>query len=275
MYIRCVLVLGLIALFGLYSCHRPSHERAEAELQRIDSLRMQGLYKEALVQLDEMHSELSAEPNLIRRLMQLKNRTRREEAEQELVRIDRELGDLQKALSQELQSFEYLGTEGAQWYYHHRLTPQAQGARPHLRAMVDSVGGVRLVSVYVGARAVEHSSLSFSLSSVDSVAKTTEVPHDAALNYRYMDGEKYWELVTYTAQSLSQVEPYLTGLSKGKLRIDFLSNGRSVFRQTLTPQEQKALEATLLLSQKLEQRQRLRQEQAKYAQRYVRLSQKG
>lgn len=272
MSIRRFIGFALSILSGLYACQSSDSTLVRTQLKEIDSLRASGLYTEALSAIDSLHSSEAA---IIKEVIELKKQIRLEQAEQELVRIEQELSELQKIINLKLNNFQLLGQEPVQWFHHNALIPEVLGERPHLRAMVDSTGALRLVSVYVGSRSVKHSALRISAISNGSNQTTAEVPHDDALNYRYTDGEKHWELVTYTRTSLNNMEDYLGQEVKGGLRIDLLSHDKSVYHYLMPKREQLGLYATIELSKYLKQREDLRREQAMYAQRYLRLNKKG
>lgn len=243
----------------------------QAELRRADSLGAAGQYAEALEVLEAVRTSPSAATHEVREAIALKNQWRLREAEAELLRIDTALRALEGQIETSLEGFVRRDL-GAHRLYAHRLLAEGQQERaPHLRVSVDTLGDLQMVSVYVGAKAAEHSALGLSRGGVS--ARTPDVPHDAALNYRYTDGERHWELVTYPEAHIEALRPVLEGAEGVPLEVELLSAGRSVAGWRLTGSTLSALEETLRLGALLTERQNLRQQQQKYAHRFVRLSQ--
>lgn len=262
-------VLGLSLL--LSSCHEERGSMGAA-LERADSLGAAGQYAQAVKLLEDIRTNPQTTTDEVRQIIELKNKWRLKEAEAELLRLDSALGVTASEIKTALKQFVVKEQGQMQLYTHQALTPEQLGAVPHLRASVDTLGGLQLVSVYVGANPKAHSALRLKRS--DASARTPDLPHDEALNYRYTDGERHWELVTYTEANLSDVLPLLEQEGGGTLEVELLSSGRNVFGWRIQGHRLSALESTMRLRKLLLGRQRLRAEQVKYGQRFVRLSQR-
>lgn len=262
------LYLGLLLLTAC-----TSEAKMRTELQHADSLGQVGRYTEALELLEGIRTNAASSNEEIREAIEQKNKWRLQEAEQELIRLDTELGALKNQIETLLKDFNPLGHPPALLYCHKHLTAEAQGHTPHLRAEVDTLGNLQLTSVFVGSKAIHHSALRLS-SQGGTTRRTLDVPHDDAFNYRYADGEQYWELVTYSRTYLGELAPLDVPLT-GQVRVELLSSGQSASQWTMDSKTKAALQATIQLQGLLAKRQSLRQEQLKYAQRFVRLTLKG
>lgn len=271
------LVAGLaIALAG---CEAETKRPPQIEqlLQEARSLGARAYYEQALALIDSARSLAFTDPEALKQVTALSRELHLGEAESRLLELDRQIKEHDQALAPRLKDFIALHnkTYGTQTKYcHPHLNPETLGMRPHLRVLVDTTGVLEFVSVYVGERKLNHSSIRLSFSTSDASVTLPDVPHDDALNYRYSVGLHHWELVTYTGDRLEEALAFVKeGLrQRGSLHLVYLSAGREVLHYTLAMSELQALAKTLDLAAELQTHQALLREQAKYARRFARLS---
>lgn len=273
-------LLGLVGLtIGLYACSSGKDTQAQRLLDEAQALGNTGAYTEALALVDSAERVAPADTAILRAGTSLKREIRQREAEHKIIELDSLIRLKAEEINRMLPAFAKLKNEAYDTqlrYCAPALLPKALGAHPHLRATVDSLGVLQLISVYTGSSKIKHSAIRLRHTQQDSTYTTPNVVHDDALNYRYHDGLHYWELVTYRAEANDPLVEYLEGLLalEGKLGIDYLSQGKVTHRYTLAPAEQSALMQTTRLAKVLSERQALHREQAKYARRFARLDKK-
>lgn len=271
-------LLGVLCLCIMASCQGQGARGAHTQLAQAERLIDSGLYGDALSLIERAQSSAPTDSEVLRQATRLKRQLRQSEAEVKLLELDSAMRAHEQLLGAMLREFTPLRSEAYDTplrYTHPQLNPSRFGARPHLRALVDTAGMLQLVSVYVGAKPKAHSAIELAFSDkADDSLRLPDLPHDDALNYRYTDGESRWELVTYTDMMAQPAIAYLSErLGKGgRLVVHFLSSGKCVYTYTMPENEAKALEKTLDLMRALEKRSELAKEQAKYARRFVRLS---
>ncbi|MDO4707064.1 MAG: hypothetical protein Q4A61_01405 [Porphyromonadaceae bacterium] len=271
---ECLYIICIGLILALSSCGRDRSVGTNT-LAQADSLIAEGQFATALELLEQLRTNPKATSTEVRQAIEAKGKVRLREAEAELLRLDSVLRELEGQIRASLNSFVVTGQGHNPNYCHKRLLPEDLNTQPHLRAVVDSLGELQLTSVYVGSQVIGHSALRLSTKARGDEATTLALPHDAALNYRYFDSERHWELVTYTKEHLDPLLPILRELPEWGLRIDLLASGRSVAGWVGDTGTIAALRETMNLRELLLERQRLRQVQTKYAQRFVRLEQKG
>ncbi|MDO4692197.1 MAG: hypothetical protein Q4A64_04910 [Porphyromonadaceae bacterium] len=275
--IRILSLLGLA--IGLYACREAKAPEAEALLHEAQALGLTGAYADALALADSAERIAPANVDILREGTRIKREIRQREAEHKLIELDSLIRLKDEEAHEILPIFAKLKNEAYDTqllYCMPMLLPNRLGARPHLRAMVDSLGVLQLVSVYTGGGKLNHSAIRLRHSAQDSAYTTPSVVHDDALNYRYNDGMNNWELVTYRAEVGDSLALYLQNAlaQEGTFTIDFLSQGATKYRYKLPPAELSALRATIKLAKVLGDKQMLIREQTKYARRFARLDKK-
>lgn len=269
---RYLLAIGLSAL---WACSSGPHPGAHALLLTADSLTISGHYTEAIRLADSATRLAPADTAILKHAIATKREAHYREAEYMLVQIDRQL----RALAPQLKVAQEGFVEQRNQEYNTAprlvlpsLSAERLGARPHLRALVTSEG-LSIISVYTGPQGVEHTSMRLSIASADSTYTAVEMPYDGALNYRYNDGLRQWELVTYPAFVSLQVGNYLDkGLEAGlSPTVELLRSGRPVARFALTPAEARALGQTIRLAKLILEERELKRQQNVYARRFARL----
>lgn len=273
--IRPVLMaLGVASLVGCSSS--PAREQAEGLLSEA-VVRVEACdYSGALTLIDSACAVAPAEVEIIQRGRVLRDSVRLTEAHQRLAESEGELAQLRPELARlrsgfvEQRSVEY---DTPLRLVKPELTAERQGARSHLRAQVSPDGVLTLISVYVGARPVAHSALRVSVPGVEEAFVTPSIPADGALNYRYTDGLRHWELVTYPRETCDSLARYLVpALEAGeKPRMALLHEGREVSTLALSAEECRALGETLALHRALTRQQELESALSIYGQRIERL----
>lgn len=233
-----------------------------------------GDYTTALEQVQVATTLASSDTLILRRALEQRRSIYKHEAAERIPLLEDSIAQLDVQLSLIARDF---STQSEQTYdtepkhVHRRLTAQAQGATPHLRAMV-TPEGLSIVSVYAGSSGVGHTALRLVAEGGAGRYETPQVAPDGALNYTYYDGVRQWELVTYPPESCSQMGAFIAELSEGsRLRVELLAGDKIVARWTISPSDLSALRATIDLAHILDERKHMDQRLGMYRQRLYRL----
>lgn len=270
------LLLLTAALLSSCSGSDAGHQ-ARALIAVADSSARAGAYADALRLLDSAAALAPADLEVLRQSRSMSDSILLVEAHEQLVACDRELLALRAEAAELSQHFVKQRSEVYDTplkFVHPQLTPEKLGARPHLRMQVSPDGDVTFVSVYAGAHPVEHSALRATRPSSEGEVTSPSVPLDGALNYRYSDGLRHWELVSYPRETCDSLASLLApALLAGEVPvIELLHQGRVACRLSFSPSDLRAMTETLALHLSLKRLSGLETRRSVCLQRVERLS---
>ncbi|KGO03272.1 hypothetical protein HQ42_01800 [Porphyromonas gulae] len=148
--------------------------------------------------------------------------------------------------------------------------------RTRLRCSTDTLGNLIVLSVYAGAKAINHTAIRVTDVQTKSTLQTRDIPYDAALNYRFADLGLHYEIVTYPAEETVKIgELFVQADSEGyALRIDLMAEGKAMHTFQISGAGVKALSETARLGQMYSTRTALIREREKAEKRIRYLSDK-
>lgn len=145
-----------------------------------------------------------------------------------------------------------------------------------LRCSTDTLGNLIVLSVYAGAKAINHTAIRVTDVQTKSTLQTRDIPYDAALNYRFADLGLHYEIVTYPAEETVKIgELFVQADSEGHaLRIDLMAEGKAMHTFQISKTGVKSLSETARLAQMYSYRTTLMGEREKAEKRIRYLSDK-
>ncbi|OWR82897.1 hypothetical protein SJDPG12_03865 [Porphyromonas gingivalis SJD12] len=145
-----------------------------------------------------------------------------------------------------------------------------------LRCSTDTLGNLIVLSVYAGAKAINHTAIRVTDMQTKSMLQTCDIPYDAALNYRFADLGLHYEIVTYPVEETVKMgELFIQADSEGHaLRIDLMAGGKAMHTFQVSKTGVKSLSETARLSQMYSYRTTLMGEREKAEKRIRYLSDK-
>ena len=148
--------------------------------------------------------------------------------------------------------------------------------RTRLRCSADTLGHLNVLSVYAGAKAINHTAIRVRDVLSKSMLQTQDIPYDGALNYRFADLGLYYEMVTYPSEETAKLrELFVQAEAEGHtLRIDFMAKGKVMHTFQISGAGVKALSETARLGQMYSTRTALIREREKAEKRIRYLSDK-
>ena len=145
-----------------------------------------------------------------------------------------------------------------------------------LRCSADTLGNLNVLSVYAGAKAINHTAIRVTDVQTKPMLQTGDISYDGALNYRFTDLGLYYEIVTYPSEETVKLgELFIQADSEGHaLRIDFMTKGKVMHTFQISGAGVKALSETARLGQMYSTRTALIREREKAEKRIRYLSDK-
>lgn len=264
---------ALLLLALLSACQSGMNERVATLFARVDSLRGAHRFDEALALVDSALQISASDTAALRQAVRQRRIIRLRQSEVRLVELDKELARNKSALDSAEKFFEKHPdkVEGVRVRYTHPLlSAKHAGARPHLRVQLTDEGLIP-ISVYCGRTYVRHNAMRISVGSEG--VTTPIVPHDEALSYRYHDGLRSWELVTYTTDVGEEIATKLMPelVANNRTKVELLDGVNAVASFTLSQEEAKALYESLRLASLMHEKKQLEREQQTHRQRLDRL----
>jgi len=127
-------------------------------------------------------------------------------------------------------------------YIWKQQTIEGNVERSYVRCGVDEKGEIYLASVYFGARPLNHTGLKLSLP--DGVyAETASIAYDGGMNYRFKDGGRTTEVVTYKgANGLAAIQLACNAPNRARIKAEY--TGGTAFSLYLSENDLKIIRAT-------------------------------
>lgn len=265
----------LLLALSLSSCTSRGGEQAEA-FALVDSLLRGRQYAKALRYIDSVVTASPADTAILSRAIRLKRQVRKEESEYMLLKLDSQLQDL--SLKRKLCLEDFVEQRNEQYdtplrYVHRSLVGDSYTEqKPHLRVQLTDAEA-SFVSVYIGEKPLEHNALRVEFPAIGERYDTMIVSYDKALNYRYFDGVRYWELVNYSHRTGEELQVFLLERMRAGHRPRFvlLSGDKAVYTLQLSSEELKAIYESLELGEVMTAQRDAKLWQEVYATRFARL----
>ncbi len=249
-------------------------------LEEARALEDKELFPEAIAKVDSAIALAPIDTAVLRQSTGLKRHIYLQEANYKLLYIHHELSLLAKEIPPMLKIFDkvenkYYATELR--YQHPAFSVMDKREKPYLRLRLDSLGDIHISSVYVGQKAIQHNRIKLQERKEANNYLSQQIEYDKALNYRYKVGAKHWEIISYgEADSRAMAEfldHKLCENPKEVVELQYLNNQKLLYSIPLNKNLCEGINKSLVLYKLLHRRDSLRQEQAKYARRFVRLNQ--
>ncbi len=255
-------------------------EQAKVMLRDAEILEAKEQFKEAIAKVDSAIALAPIDTAILRHSTSLKRHIYLQEANYKLLSIYKDLDSLGKKIPPLVKIFDkienkYYATELR--YQHPDISKMERIEKPFLRLRLDSLGGIHMTSVYVGAKGIKHNRVRLQEIKGSSNYISQIVAYDKALNYRYQAGSKNWELINYGEQDSRAMARFLKNKlcqnPEKTIELQYLNGDELLYKIKLNRSHCEAINKSLELYELLFSRDSLRQEQSKYATRFIRLNQ--
>ncbi len=275
-------LFSALVLFVCFSCssEEGKHKEAMQLLEEAKVLEDQESFAQAIAKVDSAIALAPIDTAVLRQSTSLKRHIYLQEANYKLLSIHQKLDQVEKEIPTLLKGFnvvqnKYYATELR--YQHPTFRAMDKQERPYLRVRLDSLGGIHISSVYVGQKAIEHTRVKLQDKKENNNYLSQSIDYDKALNYRYKVGAKHWEVISYgdaDSRAMAEfLEHKLCDNSRKELELQYLNKDRVLYKISLNKGLCEGINKSLSLYKLLHRRDSLRQEQGKYARRFVRLNQ--
>ncbi len=275
-------LFSALILFVCFSCtsEEGKHKEAMKMLEEAKVLEGEEAFSEAIAKVDSAIALAPIDTAVLRLSTGLKRYIYLQEANYKLLSIHKELSELSKEIPPLLKVFDkvenkYYATELR--YQHPAFTAMDRYDKPYLRLRLDSLGDIHIASVYVGSKEIKHNRIKLQDKQDNNNYLSQKIDYDKALNYRYKVGSKHWEIISYgEADSRAMAEfldHKLCEVQKKNVELQYLNGNSLRYKIQLNKGLCEGINKSLVLYKLLHRRDSLRQEQGKYARRFVRLNQ--
>ncbi len=249
-------------------------------LEEAKILEDQESFEEAIAKVDSAIALAPIDTAVLKQSTYLKRHIYLQEANYKLLSIHQELSSLAKEIPPMLKIFDkvenkYYATELR--YQHPAFSAMDRHEKPYLRLRLDSLGNIHISSVYVGQKGIQHNRIKLQERKETNNYLSQQIDYDKALNYRYKVGTKHWEIISYGEEDSRAMAKFLDhklcDTTKKIVELQYLNNKKLLYKIKLNEGLCEGINKSLVLYKLLHRRDSLRQEQAKYARRFVRLNQ--
>lgn len=240
----------ILPIVLLASCSNDNRNAAEIYAQA-EQYYQAGDYENASIWIDSIESCYPKAFEVIRDGMVLQCRINQKTYEQDLIKTDSLYNAAQHELDALKAQFE-LTRDGEyqterNYIYKHRLPPRTV-SQSELRAQVTEKGEFRLISIYHGTGAINHTGIRIELPD-GSYGESATIAFDGAKNYRYTDGGMTTEMITYNLQQCKAVADIAVLANGSRLTVRY--TGGKKYALPLNRNQQQAIAETYRLSQML------------------------
>lgn len=251
--------LYFILLIGLFACGNED-KAAESRLNRAKQLANSGLYSAAKLEIDSIRSLYPTSYKVIKQAVILFREVERKEQSRNSIFCDKAIEDLSAKIKQLQKDFildknpEYQAV--GNWILPSQKVERNLN-RSYLRCGVSESGEMTLVSVYYGARPINHNAIR--VSTGDGVfAETLQIPFDGGNNFSFVDGGMTSQIVTYSRKKENGVSGFIRLYAHQTIKVEYL--GGKPFSYNLDDESKKAVLKTYALSQVMKDLNRFKQE---------------
>ena len=240
----------IISLALLAACSNDNQKAAEIYAQA-EQYYQSGDYKNASIWIDSIEGSYPKAFDVIRNGMILRCKVNQKSYEHELLVTDSLYNAAQNELDALKSQFDLTRESEYQTernYIYKKQRPSQTVSQSELRAQVTEKGEFRLISIYHGNSNINHTGIRIELPD-GSYSESATIGFDGAKNYRYADGGKYTEMVTYNLKQCKSVVDMIAGSGESKLKVRYTGGKNYVL--SLDRNRQQAIAETYRLSQML------------------------
>ena len=242
----------LLILAALLVTACTSDEKKAAQLYaQAESYYNDGNYYAAKIWIDSIEASYPKAFDVIREGMVLQCRINQKVYERDLVTTDSLYNIAQKELDELKPLFELSRESEYQTernYVYKKSRPGQAVTGSGLRAQVTESGEFRLISIYNGSKGINHTGIRVKKPD-GTYCETASVAYDGARNYRFTDGGKTTEMVTYNKTQCYEVAELIVLSNNKELSVQFTSG--SNYSMPLDKNTRLAIAETYRLAQAL------------------------
>lgn len=215
---------------------------ADARLQRIEKLVNENALHAAKIEIDSIHL---LHPRMVakRRIAQaFMDTIVIRESKRTLLYCDSILPLKLQEAETLLKNFRFEKNEKYQdvgnYVYKTQITEQ-NATRSYLKAYTDDNADFHLISYHTGAK-IEHTSVTVAVG--NRFATTDTIPLNNPLNYRFSDGDSYWESLTFKNEAAMPVAALISEQERATVRVSLSGNRNTAY--ILNAADKKAIAET-------------------------------
>ncbi len=253
------ILLSIVGLLTLAACNN-SEKQALAYFETAEQLLTVKSYAAAKQQLDSLELNCPKEYATIRKGKQLMRHIQLAEHRRNLAYIDSLKPIVEEQAAKLKRDFNYekdslYQSVGDYVFKLQKLERNVQ--RCYLRAETNELGEMQLLSLFYGAKPINHTHIKLTLND-DSFAQSNPIPYDGGLNYRFEDMGYTTEVLTLKRGNDNGVIELVANNSDKRIKVTCL--GGSSYIYYLDDQAKQSIAATYHLSILLADLTRLNQE---------------
>ncbi len=229
-----------------------SDDKKAAEMyDKAEEFYTAGAYETARQWVDSIEVCYPKAFDAIKKGMVLQCRINQKVYERDLIVTDSLYNIAQSELSALMAQFT-LTREGEQQtdanYIYKKQMPAKIISKSELRAQVTEKGDFRLMSIYHGSGAIKHTGIRIEHPD-GSYNESATIAHDGAKNYRFSDGGKTTEIITYNTKQCRSIAEAIAQNNDEKLTVRYV--GGKKYSLPLTKNSRQAIAQSYRLSQAL------------------------
>lgn len=246
------------------ACKQKEKESTQQMLEEMRSAYERADYSTVHILSDSLNIHFATDTIARKEALTLNRQAEYQECKRNLLFADSVLLNISKKIDSLIQPFskEISSDTQSPEFYIPGLGKSSRPQKPHLLCSTDTLGNLKITSIYVGKSPIRHTAINLMDITTKSQLKTQGISYDGVLNYRFSDLGLYYEFVTYPAEETAKLgEFFIQVQQEGHiLQIDLLSGNKIVHSFQTSGKTVKSLSYTAQLQQIFSLRSKMRKE---------------